>query len=72
MVWYQIVVGEASIVMSPIGCYNNFPIISFLLENNLLILLVKHHALESFLMSDHVFTNAVLQNLTPDGKNLRH
>ena len=22
-------------------------------------------------MSEHVFTNAVLQNLTPDGKNLR-
>ena len=72
VVWYQIVVGEASIVMSPIGCYNNFPIISFLLENNLLILLVKHHALESFLMSEHVSTNAVLQNSTPDGKNLRH
>ena len=23
-------------------------------------------------MSEHVFTNAVLQNLTPDGKNIRH
>ena len=34
--------------------------------------MVKHHALESFLMSEHVSTNAVLQNSTPDGKNLRH